>query len=695
MYSSKPTNAEAAKRAPLPPMPLCDQCQCEYPVDHPSDLCPNCGERLRRCPWCGDTLPWDYVGRITLCCNKPNKYIRTHGHDLPLLARGEAIESGPVFLRVLESVYFGGQSTVYRVMPVKRLGDPFLIDGETPPSIMCLKEMISDAREPMEHFPPSVLERMLKLRHPNVVRLYATWRDGDRFYLLLDWVPGKTAADRYFHSEEQASAIMIKRIADELMDGLATMEKDGGLLHRDVTPYNIAFDANDRPVLIDLGSVDFIKGAKAPRELTPHYAPLEFIPPEQRPAAYMRHPDLEVGTASDRYMLAATLYALAVGKDAAETYEETGLPVVVGAVERADGTAQARIGAIRPDLPRNLTLWMDDLLNLLPSERYASHEEARKALKSGARAAAAKEAEVPAVTRRVRRKLPSRTSASFARMLLSWKVILPALVLLLAMQYPSVRFQPWRWPQLAGADLMLRFGNPQATMNWLKGAEPKDWDAQILLAKAQVALGARQNGLKRMQAAVTQPDAPKYVLAAKNSIVEEVGTADLYQGLALFDRGERYPAYVHLQRAAQIGITSAEGNWALARLAMERGQTAAAQKHVENYLKVRPESIQGRLLAAQVALSRDEWRKAQGHALRAKQETAKEGNHVDPVEPDALAKTLSRVASALTASVPNAPSSRTRSATLQERLERLSMARELAPSASLDAKIERYKKALE
>ena len=679
-------------------MPLCDQCQCEYPADHPSDLCPNCGEKLRRCAWCGDTLPWDYVGRSTPCCNRPNKYIRTHGHDLPLLARGEAIETGPVFLRVLEAVYHGGPSTVYRVMPVKRLGDPFLLDGQAPPPVLCLKEMISDSRMPVEHFPPSVLERLLKLRHPNVVRLYASWRDGDRFYLLLDWVPGKTAADRFLKTDEEAPAPLIKRMAEELTDALLTLEgKEFGLMHGDVTPYNIAFAADDRPVLIDLGSVQFLKGAKAPKEWTPHYAPLEFLPPEQRPAEYLHHPDLEVGTASDRYMLGATLYALAVGQEASEIYQETGLSVVVPAVERAGGTAQARIGAIRPDLPRGLTLWIDDLLNLLPSDRYRSHEEAKKALKSGTRAVTAKEAEAPAHVRHVRRKLPARNAhAQMVRTLLSWKVILPALLLLVMFRYPSVRFLPWEWPRLAGADLMLGMGRPQTTIDWLKGAETKDWDAQILVAKAQVALGARQNGLKRIMAVAAQPDAPDYVKEAKAEIAVEVGQSDLYRGLALLDRGERYPAYVHLQRAAQVGVTSAKGNWALARLAMERGQAAAAQKHVERYLKVQPDSVGGRILAAQIALSRDDWRTAQQHALRAKQEAEQSGGSlVDPVDPDALERTLSRVASAIIASVPESPSSRSGRAVLQERLERLSLARDLSPSERLDARIERYQRALE
>ncbi|MBW3624666.1 MAG: hypothetical protein KY468_14770 [Armatimonadetes bacterium] len=678
-------------------MPLCDQCQCEYPADHPSDLCPNCGERLRRCPWCGDTMPWEFSGRTTPCCSRPNKYIRTHGSDLPLLTRGEAIESGPVFLRALEAVYFGGNSTVYRVMPVKRLGDPFLLDGDPPPPVLCLKEIISDSREPVEPYPPSVLERLIKLRHPNIVRLYATWWEGDRFYLLLDWIPGQTAAERYFKGEEQAPGPVIKRMAEEIMDGLVAMEgREFGLMHGDVTPYNIAFDASDRPVLIDLGSIQFIRGAQAPKEWTPHYAPLEFLPPEQRPDEYVRHPDLEVGPASDRYMLGATLYALAVGQSAEEAYEPTGLPVVVAAADRANGTAQARIGAIRPDLPRNLTLWMDDLLNLLPGQRYASHEEARKALRTGTRATVAAP-EAPAVQRKVRRRLPSQTGGkNWSRLLLSWKVLLPAALLLLAVRYPSALTHPWDWPRLAGAEVMLLSGKPQTTLEWLKGAGNKDWNAQILMARAQVKLGARQNGLKRMLAVASQQDAPGYVKEAKSEIAAKVGTAELYQGLALLGRGERYPAYVHLKRAADLGISNDKGNRALAQLSMERGQAAAAQKYAENYLKARPNSIEGRLMAARIALSRGEWRKAQEHALRAKKESEKpEGSRTDPVKPESLERTLSQVASALTAPVPSSPSRRSSRSTLQERLERLSMARELHASASLDRQIARYREALD
>jgi hypothetical protein len=442
-----------------------------------------------------------------------------------------------------------------------------------------------------------------------------------------------------------------------------------------------------------MGSVQWIHSAVFPSEMTPHYAPLEFYPPDQRPSDYAQRPDLTPGTASDRYMLGATLFALACGREAESIHEETGLPIVVKATDRAEGTTQMRLGAMRPELARSFTVWVDDALNLLPEDRFSSHEEARKALKSGTRALSnASEAKIEGRKRRGQRKPLSLWPQRFP---LSERIVIFVIVagglLAIHQRYPSAFTRPWQWPKLMMADVALHRGNPKAAMNRLASAQSNEWEAQILTAKAQLALNAPENALHRMKLLAARPEAPPRVTEALEEVKEEAGQQLLYKGLRLLEKGDSYPAYLSLQKASQLGQHTPKGDWALYQLSASRGKQKDAKNYLDLYLKAKPNSVKGQLTAAQAALAREQWTVAQAHALRAKQLAAQpQEKQEDPVAADRLDRVLSRVASAILSGVPDNPSHLRSQSGLQGRIERLLTARTLKPSAERDRQLARY-----
>jgi serine/threonine-protein kinase len=137
------------------------------------------------------------------------------------------------------------------------------------------------------------------VRHRNVVQVYA-WREtaGGECYLVLQYVPGGSLADRVRNEGPLPWALAARYVAD-VAEGL--LELHGrGIVHLDVKPANILWDPEaDEALLTDLGvSVRLAEGG--PAAGTPFYMP---------PEAF----DGTVGPAQDVYALAASLFWLVTG----------------------------------------------------------------------------------------------------------------------------------------------------------------------------------------------------------------------------------------------------------------------------------------------------------------------------------------------------------------------------------------------
>jgi eukaryotic-like serine/threonine-protein kinase len=109
-------------------------------------------------------------------------------------------------------------------------------------------------------------EALVGIDHPNVVRLLEVLDgdpddddgDGDgstgghdEVVLVMPYLPGGTLADRVGH-HGPAPAPEVDRLADALLGGLAAAHR-AGVIHRDVKPANVLFDAAGEPQLADFG----------------------------------------------------------------------------------------------------------------------------------------------------------------------------------------------------------------------------------------------------------------------------------------------------------------------------------------------------------------------------------------------------------------------------------------------------------
>lgn len=161
-----------------------------------------------------------------------------------------------------------------------------------------------------------------RLAHPNVVQVYDAGETDGSPYIVMEYVPGGTVAQRGKMSHEEAVPLALQACA-----GLQHAH-NAGLVHRDVKPANLLVRKDDVLKIADFG----IARAAELTRLTQHGTVLgtaAYLSPEQAAGE-------EVTTATDIYSLGAVIYELLTGR---APYEFESL---------AELAAQQARGVIRP-----------------------------------------------------------------------------------------------------------------------------------------------------------------------------------------------------------------------------------------------------------------------------------------------------------------------------------------------------------
>ena len=144
-------------------------------------------------------------------------------------------------------------------------------------------------------------EASSRLRHPHIVRLLdADERAG---ILVLEYMPGGTLAGVLQRSQRLDPAAA-RRLALELLSALAAAH-GAGIVHRDVKPANIFFDAAGNAKLADFGAAHLADFGGT--QTAGFIGTLAYLSPEQITGA-------RIGPAADFYALAVTLFEALTGR---------------------------------------------------------------------------------------------------------------------------------------------------------------------------------------------------------------------------------------------------------------------------------------------------------------------------------------------------------------------------------------------
>lgn len=139
------------------------------------------------------------------------------------------------------------------------------------------------------------------LRHPSLVEVYDV--SVERGFLVMEYLPGGSLAQR-LGAGEKLAALQVKRMALDIVSGLEAAHHRG-VVHRDVKPANIFFDARGTAKLGDFGVAHLVDLGQT--QTGGLIGTLAYMSPEQITGA-------PISIAADLYALGVTLFEAVTGR---------------------------------------------------------------------------------------------------------------------------------------------------------------------------------------------------------------------------------------------------------------------------------------------------------------------------------------------------------------------------------------------
>ena len=298
---------------------LCSSCGCKMDIStmepYTNVVCPDCGHHTRvKC--------------------ELGQYLLTGRHAVGGMSK----------------VFKARDLTLDREVAIKILNDDYSQDGQR------MKEFEHEA-----HITAAI-------SHPHVVRVFTVGRAFEHFYIAMEMVSGENL-EQMISREGAISEKEILPITAEIISGLEAAKR-AGLIHRDMKPGNILFDANGHVKIVDFGLALVTQGGMAKADeiwATPYYVPPEALDGEQE--------DFR----SDMYALGATLY-----------HALSGQPSIPNASKLSQAVRKAKekikpLATVAPWLKPETCYLVDRAMALKRDDRFASYAEMEDARASAYR----------------------------------------------------------------------------------------------------------------------------------------------------------------------------------------------------------------------------------------------------------------------------------------------------------------------
>ncbi len=285
--------------------------------------------------------------------------------------------------RIVELIGQGGMGAVYKAEDLRLPGRVCAIK-EVFPELYGLTE-ITDELHAQFYQEAQVLAR---LDHPNLPKVSDFFDEGQREYIVMDYVPGRDLEEIVLAARQAGEFLDERQVlvwAAQLCDALEYLHsQDPPILHRDIKPANIKLMPDGRIKLVDFGLVKLLATDES-RTITvvqgrgtAAYTPLE---------QYGGETD-RTDPRTDIYALGATLYHLLTGEPPADARERFLRPgslkpprVLNPAISARTEMAVLRAMAMHPDdrpstvrAFRHLLFGTEDLPPGLPLQRLTWEE---------------------------------------------------------------------------------------------------------------------------------------------------------------------------------------------------------------------------------------------------------------------------------------------------------------------------------
>jgi TolB-like protein/predicted Ser/Thr protein kinase len=200
--------------------------------------------------------------------------------------------------RATQRAQAGGSSSAVRLAIGQLLGGRYRIERELAEGGMGVVYLAADEQVPGERFAIKVLKEELhaealtllreevrktrKLSHPNIVDVHSVNVDGQRLYVLMEYLEGKSL-DALL-DEEFGRGMPFSHAWPIIKDVAAALGNahDHNVIHSDLKPANVFVTTSGRTKLLDFGIARVSRGPllharSGPRALTPAYASCEML----------------------------------------------------------------------------------------------------------------------------------------------------------------------------------------------------------------------------------------------------------------------------------------------------------------------------------------------------------------------------------------------------------------------------------
>jgi len=290
---------------------------------------------------------------VTTTCDKCNNLIDVTGlepgdtitcpyctHQFPITRHfGNFVLERQLGSGGMGAVYLGRDLTLNRVVAIKVLKPELVTDQ---------KFMATFLRE---------AEITASLNHPNIVQVYAFGQHEGIYYMVVEYISGGSLDDK-IAERVQITELEGIEIGIAVARGLDCALQRGGLIHRDIKPGNILFNANNTPKVVDFGlSLSFETTDHFDGEIwgTPYYVAPEKL--EREPETFR----------SDLYSLGATLFHALSGRPPYEGDD----PNAVAMMHLSGSVISLK--AFAPNISDQTAYAVSKAMARYPEDRYESY----------------------------------------------------------------------------------------------------------------------------------------------------------------------------------------------------------------------------------------------------------------------------------------------------------------------------------
>jgi serine/threonine-protein kinase len=202
------------------------------------------------------------------------------------------------------------------------------------------------------------------LNHPNIVGVYDWGRQGSTYFIVMEYVDGKSLAD-ILRARGRLSAMQASEVASEVAGALGFAHTNG-MIHRDIKPANILVATNGAVKVADFGIARAFNTATQ-ENLTQAGAVMgtaTYFSPEQAQG-------LALDGRSDLYSLGVVMYEMVTGRPPFSGDN----PVTIA--YRQVHEAPVAIRRVTPDVPAAYESIVGHLLTKNAAHRYATADDLR------------------------------------------------------------------------------------------------------------------------------------------------------------------------------------------------------------------------------------------------------------------------------------------------------------------------------